>query len=428
MLSRERGAVRAPSRLPAKAAVVLLLVLVAMLGVAGQTATVEADTVRNAQQPVLGALDAQRAWHVSTGRGVTVAVLDSGVDGGVRDLTGSVTTGPNYAAGANPRGYHPPRLHGTYIASLIAGHGSGPRRAGGAIGIAPSAHILSIRVLLEQSEPGFLVFNENARYADTVTEGIRYAVAHDADVINMSLGEPGPTKDEEEAVGYAISHGVVLVAAAGNDGIGKRRFTRFSYPASVPGVISVAAVTVSGRHAKFSDHNASVTVSAPGVGVVGAGPHGEYLKGDGTSQASALVSGVAALIRSKYPALPPELVARAMIASTTHRPAGGYSTYKGFGEVNAAAALRAAARLVPGLRGGGLSPAVNSGGAAARAPIEIVQRDRGLIISWGAAGIAGAVGFLAALAALVVLLRRRNTQRQPATGPPPYGGHSAIPL
>lgn len=427
MLSRARPAAGASRRLAIKA-VPTLLALVAMLGVAGRTATVQADTVRNAQQAVLRALDAQEAWHISTGRGVTVAVLDSGVDGGVPDLAGSVTTGPDYAAGANPRGYRPPRLHGTYIASLIAGHGRGPRHADGAIGIAPHAHILSVRVLLEQSEPGFLVFNENARYADTVTEGIRYAVAHGADVINMSLGEPSPTSDEEEAVGYAISHGVVLVAAAGNEGMGKRRFTRFSYPASVPGVISVAAVTVDGRHASFSDHNASVVVCAPGVGVVGAGPHGEYLKGDGTSQASALVSGVAALIRSKYPALPPQLVARAIIANTTHRPAGGYSTYNGFGEVNAAAALRAAAHLVPNLQGGGLSPTVNSGGVGARAPIEIVQRNRALLISWGAAGLAGALGFVAALAGLVVMFRRRNREKRPPTGDPPYGGPAAFPL
>src|SRR5260370_31151827 len=155
----------------------------------------------------------------------------------------------------------------------------------------------------------------------------------------MSLGDPNPTQDEIAAIGEAISRGVVVVAAAGNDGTGKGRFTPYSYPASVPGVISVAAVTVDGRHASFSDHNASVMVSAPGVGVVGAGPGGGYLDGDGTSQASALVSGVAALIRGKYPGLQPELVRRAILESTTHRPPGGYNTSKGLGGGNAAAAV-----------------------------------------------------------------------------------------
>src|SRR5260370_31599496 len=107
----------------------------------------------------------------------------------------------------------------------------------------------------------------------------------------MPLGGPNHTSAEIAAIGAAISHGVVVVAAAGNDGTGKGRFTPYSYPAAVPGVISVAAVTVNGRHASFSDHNGSVLVSAPGVGVVGAGPGGEYLDGDGESQASPLISG-----------------------------------------------------------------------------------------------------------------------------------------
>lgn len=388
----------------------------------GPAAAVRADVVRNAQQPVLRALGVAGAWKVSTGRGVTVAVLDTGVDGAVRDLTGSVTTGPDYTAGANPPGYHPPRTHGTYIASLIAGHGNGLGRSDGVVGVAPGAHILSVRVLLEESEPGFVVFNQNAHYDDTIAAGISYAVQHGADVINMSLGDPVPTKDEVAAIGSAISRGVVVVAAAGNDGSGRRRFTPYSYPASVPGVISVAAVTANGRHASFSDHNASVVVSAPGVGVVGAGPGGEYLDGDGTSQASALVAGVAALIRAKYPGLPPALVTRAIIESTTHRPAGGYNTYTGFGEVNAAAAVRAAAVLAQVRPAAGLRPGVSVGGAAARAPIRIVHRDGALIAASGAAGVAAGLGFLAAVVVLAVMIRRNRRERsRPVSGPGPAG-------
>src|SRR5215472_18942643 len=106
----------------------------------------------------------------------------------------------------------------------------------------------------------------------------------------------------------AISHGVVLVASAGNDGAAGRRFTPFSYPASFTGVISVAAVGARGRRAPFSDRNASVVISAPGVNILGAGPRGEYLTGSGTSPAAAFVAGVAALIRSKCPRLTPALV------------------------------------------------------------------------------------------------------------------------
>jgi len=221
--------------LPALALAVLTLLALTLLALTGPAPGVRADTVRSAEEPVLRALGTSGAWRVSTGRGVTVGVLDSGVDGSVPDLAGSVTTGPDYTAGVNPPGYQPPREHGTYIASLIAGHGSGPGRADGVIGVAPAAHVLAVRVLLEQSEPAFAVFNENAHYDDTVAKGIRYAVAHGAGVINMSLGDPNPTQDEIAAIGEAISRGVVVVAAAGNDGTGKGRFTPYSYPASVPG-------------------------------------------------------------------------------------------------------------------------------------------------------------------------------------------------
>jgi subtilisin family serine protease len=391
-----------------------VLTLLAALAVAGPAAGVRADTVRNAQQPVLRALGAFGAWRASTGRGVTVAVLDSGVDGAVPDLAGSVTTGHDYTAGVNPPGYQPPREHGTYIASLIAGHGSGPGRADGVIGIAPAAHVLAVRVLPEQSEPGFVRFNENAHYQDTLANGIRYAVAHGAGVINMSLGGPNHTSAEIAAIAAAISHGVVVVAAAGNEGTAKGRFTPYFYPAAVPGVISVAAVTVNGRHAFFSDHNGSVVVSAPGVGVVGAGPGGEYLDGDGTSQASALVAGVAALIRAKYPALLPALVTRAIIESTTHRPSGGYNTYNGFGEVNANAAIHAAARLARDPQAPaavGFNPAASAGGAAANGPIRIVYHNGALLALWGATAVAGAAGFICALVAAALLRRSRGAVR-----------------
>jgi subtilisin family serine protease len=123
-----------------------------------------------------------------------VAVLDTGVDASVPDLAGSVTVGPNEVPGVDPPGYQPPYEHGTYIASLIAGHGSGPGRQSGIIGIAPAARILSVRVILDDSEPGFGKF-ANQPADDAVSNGIRYAVQHGADVINMSLGSISPTEN-----------------------------------------------------------------------------------------------------------------------------------------------------------------------------------------------------------------------------------------
>ena len=195
---------------------------------------------------------------------MTVGVLDSGADPTAPDLVGSVTVGPDYTRGADPPGYQPPHLHGTYIASLIAGHGSGPGDAGGIIGVAPAAAILSVRVIPDDQEPGFATYNANSTFDDAIGDGIRYAVSHGASVINMSLGGETPIRNLRAAVGYAIAHDVVVVAAAGNDGATTSGYTPYSYPAAFPGVISVGAAGANGRRAFFSDRNASVVISAPG--------------------------------------------------------------------------------------------------------------------------------------------------------------------
>jgi len=346
---------------------------------------------------------------------VTVGELDTGADPAAPDLTGSVTTGPDYTAGADPAGYQPPHLHGTYIASVIAGHGSGPGRADGVIGLAPAARVLSVRVILDDQEPGFAVYSENSAYDDAIGNGIRYAVDHGAQVINMSLGGTTPTRNLRSALDYAATHGVVVVASAGNSGASGKGFTPYDYPASFPGVISVAAVDSGGHRASFSDRNASVVISAPGVNVVGDGPDGSFLEGSGTSPAAAIVSGVAALIRSKYPRLGPGLVEQAMTATARDRPAGGYSTSVGFGEVDAPAALAAAARLAAEHPVTGLAPAALFG--ARPGPIQVVHRDTARIDGYGAAAALLALGFLVLAVLVIVRLRRFRARNQGATAP-----------
>ena len=228
--------------------------------------------VRAAEQAQLRAIGVTAAWQVTRGSGVTVGVLDSGVNPTVPDLAGSVTVGPDYTQGADPPGYQPPRLHGTDIASLIAGHGSGPGDRAGVIGVAPAARILSVRVILDDQEPGFANYNDKSAYADAIGNGIRYAVGRGVEVINMSLGGGTPSRDLRAAVGYAIAHGVVVVSAAGNNGMATSGYTPYSYPASFPGVISVAALDPTGHRAVFSDRNASVVLSAPGSTSSAPGP------------------------------------------------------------------------------------------------------------------------------------------------------------
>jgi type VII secretion-associated serine protease mycosin len=375
--------------------------------------------VRTSDLEALRQIDVPAAWSQSRGSGVTVAVLDTGVRPTALDLTGQVTVGPDYTAGANPPGYAPQYLHGTYIGSIIAGHGSGPGRAEGMIGVAPRARILSVRVILDDQEPGFFVYNENAEYDDAIANGIRYAVQHGAGVINMSLGSTVATRSVRQALAYAIRHNVVVVAAAGNDGTNGSGFTPYSYPASFTGVISVAAVGAGGKRASFSDQNSSVVVSAPGVNVVGDGPGSSYLVGSGTSPASALVAGVAALIRSKYPHLAPVQVMQSIVSSAGRRPPGGYSPATGFGEVDAAAALGAAGHLAAGSgRSAGMAASTHFGGGS-RGPIVVIHRDRRLIITLAAVAAAATVVFAICLVMLLIAVRRRRERPSPPASAPP---------
>ncbi|MBF8193622.1 S8 family serine peptidase [Nonomuraea sp. K274] len=370
-----------------------------------------ADDVRGGQRAVIKTLELTQAWRVSKGAGITIAVLDSGVDPGHRDLAGSVRVGKDFTAGANPAGVAPRRLHGTYMASLIAGHGHGDKGRFGIIGVAPEADVLSVRVILEDEEPGFREFNSAERFEHVVAKGIRYAVDEGADVINMSISKELATREERAAIRYAISKGVVLVAAAGNDGERDLDgdFAPYSYPAAFPGVVSVGATDRRLRRATFSNWNSSVLVAAPGVDIMGAGPGDEYWVGRGTSQATALVSGVAALIKAKYPDISPPLLAQALTAGATDRPPGGYDTATGFGIVNAPRALAEAGRLAGHTETATgtqvQDPAMPvAGGQAGR--IKVIVRDENRVTVYTAIAGAATFGALASLSVIFLLVRR----------------------
>jgi len=209
----------------------------------------------------------------------------------------------------------------------------------------------------------------------------------------------------------------VVVASAGNSGVlGSPAGTAdagqapVSFPADYPGVISVGAVGQAGTVASFSSDNLSVQVAAPGVGVPAQGRDGQYWWVSGTSPACALVAGVAALIKSRYPGLAPNLVASALTTTTRDRPPGGYDSQVGFGIVDAAAALAKAAKLAADPPApAGLSPAARFGGGPAAVPAPPVRpRGSGQLILFA----------LLALAALVLAgaggIRLSALRRQPA--------------
>ncbi|MGH3259455.1 MAG: S8 family peptidase [Streptosporangiaceae bacterium] len=346
-----------------------------------------ADTIRDNQQWVLSMINIQAAWQLTEGAGVKVAVLDSGVDPYVTDLTGSVLTGPDYTgvdtSSADPNW----GVHGTWMASLIAGHGH-DGGVDGIIGIAPQAQILSIRVIPDRADPHYGAYEREpeTRIQQSLADGIDFAVRHGAKVISMSIGYGAPSAAVRKALLFAYSRGVVVVASAGNSGGSadndESGQSPESFPADYPGVISVGAVNSSGSVANFSSDNLSVQVAAPGVSVPAQGRDGQYWWVSGTSPACALVAGVAALIKSLYPSLAPDLVASALTSTTTSRPAHGYDSALGFGIVDASAALAKAGQLAherPGATGVA-AQTIFGGGPAAIPPDPVGPRGSGPLI------------------------------------------------
>ncbi|RSS61307.1 type VII secretion-associated serine protease mycosin [Streptomyces sp. WAC06614] len=304
-----------------------------------------ADVIRD-RQWALTALRAEEAWGTTRGEGVTVAVLDTGVDGTHPDLDGQVLDGADLIGTGAVRGERNWARHGTAMAGIIAGHGHGTNRRQGVLGIAPGARILPVRVILEEGDPGRAKARETKGGA--LAEGIRWAADHGADVINLSLGDDSASAHheaaEDEAVQYALGKGVVVVASAGNGG---ENGDHASYPASYPGVIAVTAVDRRGRKAPFSTRSWYATVSAPGVDVVIADPDRAYYEGWGTSAAAAFVSGAVALVRSAHPDLSPAQIKKLLSDTASDAPAGGRDDARGHGLVDPVAALRAAEGLRP---------------------------------------------------------------------------------
>ncbi|MCC5577378.1 S8 family serine peptidase [Microtetraspora sp. AC03309] len=334
-------------------------ILLAACLLTGATAVPSEDVgaaVRARQWP-LQALDVRKAWRTTRGAGVTVAVLDTGVDDRHPDLMGAVVRGPDLTgATTGPGGscgtwtsttrrtpHAPSGKHGTAMAALIAGRGHGPNDTHGILGVAPEARILSIKVTLDDDD---LLGAGNTICRDAVARGIRYAVDHGAQVISMSLGGGSGSYQgsaaEERAVRYALSRQVVLIASSGNDGAGANRR---NYPAAYPGVIAVGAVDRALRPASFSNRQDYLSLVAPGTEIVSAEGRRSYVMADGTSSAAALVAGVAALVRSRYPDLSARQVRRALQRGTTPRPRGERDDAYGAGMASARRALEAAGRM-----------------------------------------------------------------------------------
>jgi type VII secretion-associated serine protease mycosin len=312
------------------------------------------DTVREDQWQ-LSELRATHAWRYSTGAGVTVAVIDSGVDASHPDLAGQVLPGIDLVAGTGD-GRNDPVGHGTTVAGLIAGRNDD---RDGVMGLAPHAKILPVRVL-----------DADNRYDDAliVAKGVRWAVDNGANVINLSLGGSGNSPALAAAIDYAFARDVVVIACTGN--VAPDAPAEVWYPAREPGVIAVTGLERETEGLWSGSITGSATVlAAPANGLVGARPGGTW-KVQGTSFAAPLVSATAALVRAKWPEMTAGTVVNRLIKTADDLGAVGRDNRFGYGLVDPVAALTVGVSTVehnpldnnapPGVAGFGAAPGVEA--------------------------------------------------------------------
>ncbi|MEH7095211.1 S8 family peptidase [Neobacillus vireti] len=281
------------------------------------------DTYYQSYQWNLPAIGTERGWNLSRGsKKVKIAVVDTGVDLDHPDLARRLTTG--YNAIDNSSKPDDDNGHGSHVAGIIA---ADTNNGVGMAGITWYNPIIPVKVMGADGTGGSFY----------VAKGIRWAVDHDADVINLSLGNYQSCDVLESAIDYALEKNVVVISAAGNDNTSQR-----SYPAAYPGVLGVAAVDWDGKRAEFSNFGDYVDVAAPGVDIPSTFSNGEYASLSGTSMAAPHVTALAGLIRSVNPKLKNTDVVKIITGSAQPVGKNTRSPYFGNGIINNAAALQMA--------------------------------------------------------------------------------------
>ena len=346
--------------------------------VLGTATPARADSVRD-KQWYWGPLKVAQAQKISKGAGVIVALLDTGVDGTHPDLRGAVLPG-RHVVQNTPAGNDDIEGHGTGMAGVIAGRGHGG--GAGVLGIAPAAKIMPVQPI-------------NDSYF--VAVGIRWAVQHGAKVINLAF-VTHPSESLQAAVREAVAGDVVLVGSSGNNG---DTGNELEYPGAYPEVLTVGAVDRKNKVAKFSNHGKQVDIVAPGVDIPGPAPYGKYVLGNGTSGATAIVSGAAALIRAKYPDLSAAEVVERLTSTAIDRGAKGRDDYYGIGQLDLLAALTTAQPRASS------APAVTDAPAAIPGAAPADDSDGGLPpLLFVAAGLVLLVGALLVVILLIARSRR----------------------
>jgi type VII secretion-associated serine protease mycosin len=310
----------------------------------GRVAAVEANRIRHAMGDASDELYPYQlnlftsrlpaAWDVTHGSPtLDIAILDTGVTLSHPDLVSRIGAKTDFVNGdAVPEDVDG---HGTMVAGIAAAQAD---NAIGIAGAAWNARIMPVKVLGD----------DGSGTDSDIAQGIVWATDHGAEVINLSLGAPETSDLLGGAVAYATSRGVVVVASAGNDGNGTK-----NYPAAYPDVIAVGATDPYGDVASFSATGPWVDVVASGIEVTStACCAGGYATGDGTSFSAPLVSGIAALVRTKFPSSTPAQVQTWLRATAIDRGPAGFDDYYGAGLVDAYASVggRTAASPPPAAR------------------------------------------------------------------------------
>lgn len=263
-------------------------------------------------------LRTDQAHKITNGTGITVAIIDSGVDASHPDLVGSVRPGIDLTDGGPGDGRTDEDGHGTGMAGLIAAHGR-------TRGIAPGAAILPVKVSPHRQMTS----------ADIV-EGIRWAISQEVDIISISLADDFDDPTLRQAVAEALKADIVVVAGAGN-----KPDPTVGFPAAIPGVVAVGGVDRQGDHAKISVTGAAIVVCAPSDKITSTGLHHLWREATGTSDSTAIVAGAVALVRARYPDLSAAEVVHRITATAIDKGPDGRDPQYGYGVLDIVAALTA---------------------------------------------------------------------------------------
>ncbi|WP_052492660.1 S8 family serine peptidase [Leucobacter komagatae] len=370
--------------------------------------------------PVLEALNAAPGTLPYTGKGVLVAVVDSGVDGTRPQLASALAPGSRSLVSddARPDGLGDPFGHGTAVAGIIAAR---PESGSGVTGIAPDAQLVSIRV--------FSSTDEQAKRAGTgpdaerLAAGIRDATDLGAKIIVVAMSDDLDTAALRAATQDAYARGSLVVASAGNRSTTEVTTDSPRYPAAYPGALAVTAVTLSGRPTDDSIHGSHVDVAAPGQNVLttatGAGDCVYAGDAPSSSFSTAYAAGAAALLAEAYPNEGPEGWMYRLQATADRPNPDGRDDLIGWGRISPAAAL--SLRPDRTTRGPASPFADTSGSAVARPHTQIARSETAEPNPAPAIIGAAALGGLIIVLALVAQLRRRraaaaNPQSETAAG------------